>query len=41
MNPWHLVWIIPLSASVGCVISALLIAAGQGDEYNGYDSYDC
>ena len=26
MNPWHLLWIVPLSASFGCIIAALMCA---------------
>lgn len=29
INALHLLWIIPLSASFGCVIAALMIAAGE------------
>ena len=30
MNPWHLIWIIPLSAAVG-FLAAALCAAGRDE----------
>lgn len=32
MNPWHLLWIIPVSASVGMWAASLLAANGRDDE---------
>ena len=32
MNPLHLIWIIPLSATFGCVLEALLIIAKEERE---------
>ena len=32
MNVWHLLWIIPLAASFGFVIAALLAANGRSDD---------
>lgn len=37
MNPWHLVWIIPLSAFAGFSLCAMLTVAKQADEYMDYD----
>ncbi len=31
MNPWHLLWIIPLSACVGFMFAAILAAGGEAD----------
>ena len=33
MNPLHLLWIVPLSASLGCFVTALCVAAGRADEW--------
>lgn len=29
MNPWNLLWIIPLSVVIGAVVMALAVAAGR------------
>ena len=31
INAWHLIWIIPLAASVGAFTMALFVAAGDAD----------
>lgn len=31
MNALHLIWIIPLSASFGCMVAAVLAASGGSD----------
>ena len=31
MNPLHLLWIIPLSATFGFAIAAILIVGGRGE----------
>lgn len=33
MNALHLLWIIPVSASFGCLVMALCVAAGRADEW--------
>ena len=33
MSPLHLLWICPLSASIGVVWTCLLVAAKRGDEH--------
>ena len=33
MNALHLIWIIPLSASFGAFVMALLVAAARADEH--------
>lgn len=32
MSAWHLIWIIPLSASMGAFCMALFVAAGDADK---------
>ena len=32
MNPLHLLWIIPVSVSVGMWVASLLVANGRDDE---------
>ena len=32
MNPLHLLWIVPVSASVGMAILALFVAGKEGDD---------
>lgn len=33
MNPLHLLWIVPLSASLGYIICALLTVASNADDH--------
>lgn len=32
ISAWHLLWIVPLSASFGCIIAALMVAASTCEE---------
>lgn len=32
ISAWHLLWIVPLSASFGVMVAALLAANGRSDE---------
>ena len=32
MNPFHLVWIVPLSAFFGVILEAILVAGRWGDD---------
>ena len=32
MNPFHLVWIVPLSFSFGVILEAILVAGRWGDD---------
>lgn len=34
MNPLHLLWVIPLSASFGAVVMALIAGGKEGDTYD-------
>ena len=34
INILHLLWIVPLSASFGLFVTALMVAAKNGDNYN-------
>lgn len=31
INAWHLLWIVPLSADLGLLLAALLLAGGRED----------
>lgn len=35
MNIWHVIWIVPLSASIGLLCGCMLCAAAREDERRG------
>ena len=43
ISAWHLLWIVPLSASIGLVTAALCVASGRGEPqpYCRYNKIDC
>lgn len=37
MNPWWLIFIIPMSAAIGATVMALMVAASRADDEMEYD----